>query len=139
MLAHQRRGRVIRRLDRGLAGTPMRGTGLALERAGWRHSVSPFFIAAIAATESSLGRAACHNDRHNAFGLASCNGSWPVPRFQSWGHVYAFMARFLRQRWPNANSAYDYHGYAACTPCWGRKTAAWMRRLFDVGPGVRYP
>ena len=114
----------------------MRGTGRALEASGWKWHVSPMFIAAIAATESSLGRAACW-DRYNAFGLGSCHGSW-VPRFRSWAHVYDFQARFLAQHWPAARTTWDVRGYAACDSCWSRKTAWWMSRLFGVSADVRY-
>jgi hypothetical protein len=117
----------------------MRGTGWKLEQAGHTHGVSPYFIAAIAATESSLGRASCRGNPRNAWGLASCGSSWSVPYFHTWAQAYQFMGRFLMSRWSGARTAYDYHGYAACSPCWGRKTAYWMQRLFGVGPGVRYP
>lgn len=134
-----RRAQTAINLNQGLQGSPMQGTGFALERAGWRHRVSPYFIAAIAATESSLGRAACYSDRFNAFGLASCTHSWPVPRFRSWAHVYDFMGAFLTRRWPHADTAHEYFGYAACSACWGRRTAWFMRSLFGVGASVRYP
>jgi hypothetical protein len=133
------RARTAVTLNRALAGTPMAHTGYQLERVGWRYRISPYFIAAIAATESSLGRAACRSNRYNAWGLASCGTSWRVPDFGSWAEAYMFMGRFLTGRWPHARTPYDYHGYAACTPCWGRKTAYWMGRLFGVGPSVRYP
>lgn len=129
---------VVRTLDRGLADTPMRGTGRQLEASGWKWRVSPYFIAAIAGTESSFGRAACRGNPRNAFGLASCGDGWHVPWFASWAHAYDFMGRFLALRWPHARTAYDYRGYAACAPCWGAKTAGWMRSRFGVGPSVRY-
>lgn len=134
-----RRAQTAINLNRGLAGTPMAGTGWKLERAAWKHRISPYFIAAIAATESSLGRAACRNNRYNAFGLASCGHSWRVPDFASWEAAYMFMGRFLTGRWPQARTAHHYYGYAACSACWGRKTAYWMRRLFGVSSSVRYP
>ncbi len=79
-----RRAQTAITLNQGLRGTPMAGTGFALERAAHKWKVSPFFIAAIAATESSLGKKACRNNRYNAFGLASCGYSWRVPNFRSW-------------------------------------------------------
>lgn len=135
---------VIRRLQRGLAGTPMSGSEKELEAAGRLYHVSPYFIAAIAATESSLGVAACANNRYNAFGLSSCGAGWTVPNFQSWGEAYRFMAAFLTghtrvtRGWPGARTTYDYHGYAACSSCWGSHTAAHMQRLFGVGNSVYY-
>lgn len=135
---------VIRRLQKGLAGSPMAGSERDLESAGRRYGISPYFIAAIAATESSLGVAACSSNRYNAFGLSSCGSGWSVPDFQSWKEAYLFMGAFLTGNtrvtsgWPNARTTYDYHGYAACSSCWGSKTAYHMGRLFGVGNGVRY-
>jgi hypothetical protein len=117
----------------------MAGTGSILEPVARRYRISPFFIVAVSATESSIGRAPCRNNRRNVWGLASCNDSWPVPYFDSWQEAYVFYAKFLTERWPHARTAHDYRGYAACTPCWGRKTSYWMSRLFGVGPSVRYP
>lgn len=133
------RGTVIDRLNRGLAGTPMGGTGAILERYGRIHHVSPYFMAAVAATESSLGVAACSNNRFNVWGLASCNQSWYVPSFRSWSEAIAFYARFLSGRWPGHSNPYSFRGYAACSDCWGRKTSYWMRSLFGVAPATRYP
>jgi hypothetical protein len=134
---HARDG-IIRTLNRGLQGTPMAGTGRELERAGRRHHVHPAFIAAIAGTESSFGHAACSNNPRNAFGLSSCGSGWRVPYFETWEEAYDFMARFLSGRWPNASSTYSYHGYAACSSCWGRKTASWMSSRFGIGNTTRY-
>lgn len=129
---------MIRRLQRGLAGTPMAGTGAFLEAAGRRYGVHPAFIAAIAGTESSFGSAACANNEFNAFGLSSCGSGWSVPNFHSWSEVYGFMGAFLSGRWPSANTTYDYHGYAANSQSWGAKCAYWMRARFGLGNGVRY-
>lgn len=134
----QQHGVVIDRLNRGLSGSPMANTGAELERAGRKHGISPYFIAAIAATESSLGDEACSNNRFNAWGLSSCGSGWYVPQFASWGEAYDFMGKFLSSRWSGASSTYDFHGYAACSDCWGRKTATHMQRLFGVGNSVRY-
>jgi hypothetical protein len=129
---------VVRLLNLGLVGTPMAETGRELEAAGWKHHIHPAFIAAIAGTESSFGHAACTGNPRNAFGLSSCTTGWRVPHFRSWAHAYTFMSIFLAARWPHARSPYDYHGYAACTSCWARKVAWWMRARFGVGPNVRY-
>ncbi len=129
---------MIRTLNRGLAGTPMAGTGKELEAAGRRHHVHPAFIAAIAGTESSFGEAGCGGNPRNAFGLSSCGSGWRVPYFETWAEAYEFMARFLAGRWPHATSTYDYGGYAACSSCWGRKTAGWMSSRFGVGHATRY-
>lgn len=123
-------------LNRGLKGSPMAGTGRELEAAGRQYNISPFFIAAIAATESSLGRAMCGG--YNAYGLGNCSGGWDVPIFGSWADSYRFMAKYLSSHWPGARTTYSFRGYAACDSCWGRKTAEWMGRLFGVGSSVIY-
>lgn len=133
------RSETAQNLNRGLAGTPMANTGWQLEKAAHKKRISPYLIAAIAGTESSFGAAACRSNRFNAFGLASCGSMWRVPNFQSWADAYAFMAKFLTDRWPNAKSAYDYSGYAACSSCWGAKTAWWMKSRFGVSSSVAYP
>lgn len=130
---------VIAQLDSGLARTPMRGTGIHLVAAARKYRISPFFIAAIAGTESSFGAASCQGNPYNAFGLASCGSSWRVPYFPSWRSAYLFMGDFLTSRWPSARTTLDYHGYAACSSCWGAKTAMHMRQRFGVGPEVRFP
>lgn len=124
-------------LNRMLARTPMRGTGWGLVNAGKHWNVHPAFIAAIAGTESSFGAAACSNNRYNAFGLSSCGYGWRVPSFRSWRESYEFMARFLATRWPWHRTPYDFRGYAACSECWGRKTASWMRWL-GFGSSTRW-
>jgi hypothetical protein len=129
---------VLRRLRRGLSGTPMAGSERALEAAGRRWHVHPAFIAAIAGTESSFGSAACSGAPKNAFGLASCGSGWHVPYFPTWDSAYDFMGRFLSGRWPDARTTYDYRGYAANSQAWGAKCAYWMRERFGYGPEVRY-
>jgi hypothetical protein len=134
-----KRENVVHALNRGLYDTPMANTGRELEAAGWKHHVHPAFIAAIAGTESSFGAAACSGNPRNAFGLSSCGSGWRVPYFETWAEVYTFMARFLTSRWPHARSTYDYYGYAACSSCWGAKTASWMRSRFGMSSSVVYP
>lgn len=132
------RKRVIRTLQRGLAGTPMQGTEAALEAAGRRWHISPVFMAAVAGTESSYGAAACSNNRMNVWGLSSCGSGWYVPTWGSWAQAFDFYARFLTTRWPGATSPYSFRGYAACDTCWARKVTEHMRSRFGVGPSVRY-
>jgi len=117
----------------------MAGTGLILERHGRRHGVSPYFIVAVAATESSIGHAACSNNRFNVWGLSSCGSGWYVPSFRSWDEAIAFYADFLARRWPGHSTPYSFRGYAACDACWGRKVSEWMGRLFGVPAETRYP
>lgn len=137
--AHHTRNHNVNVLERGLAGSPMAGTARILEAQGRRHRVSPFFMAAVAATESSLGRVPCSSNRKNVYGLASCVNSWPVPYFETWKESISFFARFLAQRWKGHSTPYSFRGYAACSDCWARKVSYWMRSLFGVAAETRYP
>lgn len=130
---------IVRRLERGLRGSPMQGTGALLLRHGTRWHVSPYFMAAVAATESSLGAAACSNNRRNVWGLASCVNSWPVPYFDTWDEAIGYYAHFLASRWPGHSTPYSFRGYAACSECWAAKTSEWMRSLFGVEPRTVWP
>ena len=130
---------VIRRLQQGLSGTPMDGSAGPLEAIARKWRISPYFIAAIAGTESSFGAAACSGNQFNAYGLSSCTTGWSVPHFRSWAESYEFMGRFLTSRWPNARTTYDYHGYAKNSDSWGHKWAFWMRVKFGVDNLVAYP
>lgn len=132
-------GRVVAHLERGLRGTPMEGTGILLERHGRIHGVSPYFMVATAATESSIGHASCSNNPKNVWGLASCVNSWPVPYFETWDEAISFYARFLAERWPGHSTPYSFRGYAACDDCWGRKVSSWMSSLYAVPAVTRYP
>lgn len=135
---HSPRYLTAAKLNRGLAGTPLHGLGFKLEAAGYRWKISPFFMAAISATESSLGRELCNNNPKNIWGLASCTNSWPVPYFETWREAFHFFGRFLVKTWPGARTPHDFHGYAASST-WAYKTTYFMRALFGVGPSVRYP
>lgn len=131
-------GQVIARLDRVLASTPMAGQGVYFERYGRQYGVSPYFMVATAATESSIGRAGCGPGGYNAWGLGNCGSAWSVPAFGSWAEAIAYYAKFLT-RWDGHSTPYSFHGYAACDECWGRKVSEWMGRLFRVPAVTRYP
>ena len=138
------REHVVQTLNRGLYDTPMAWTGRELEAAGWKWHVHPAFLAAITGAESSFGAAACRTNRFNAAGLGSCGSAWTPPYFRSWAHFYDYFARMIRRQWPSARSPWDMHGYCVDAhgndcPTWPGKVAGFMRRLFGVGPGVRYP
>lgn len=132
-------GVVVRRLDRVLASTPLAGTARDLEEVGRHYHVSPYFIVAVAATESSIGHAACSSNRKNIWGLSSCGSGWYVPQFASWRAAYEFFAAFVNRQWPGHTSPYSFRGYAACSDCWARKVSGWMRSLFGVAAVTRYP
>ncbi len=141
------RERVVRMLDAGLAGTPMAGSGRALEASGWKWHVHPAFMAAVTGIEAAWGRRACRSNRFNAFGLGSCTASW-VPTFRSWAGAFDYYARFLTGRtsvtsgWPAARTPYDFHGYcrtrsgAEC-PTWP-SSVSWNMERLGFGPSVRY-
>lgn len=142
-LARQRA--VVARLDRYLARSPMRGTGRILERVGRREGVSPFFIAGVAAKESSLGAAACGSNRYNVWGLGACGRAWSPPYFDSWEAAIDYFARFVKGRtpayrgWPSARTPWDYHGY--CQGCESSWASGVVRHMAAMGAGtsVRYP
>lgn len=128
----------VARLSRGLAGSPMAGTARLLVANGRRVHVSPFFMAAVAKTESDLGRSACYENPRNVWGLASCNQSWTVPDFPTWRAAIRFYADFLASRWPRHSTPYSFRGYATGVG-WADHVVYWMRALFGVGPSTRYP
>ena len=132
-------GVVVNRLDRVLSSTPLAGTGRDLEAIGRQQHVSPYFIVAVAATESSIGRAACSSNRKNIWGLSSCGSGWYVPAFTSWRDAYQFFAQFVNRQWPDHASPWSFRGYAACSDCWARKVSEWMHSLFGVPAVTRYP
>lgn len=133
------RDATITNLRAGLAGTPMAATVRELERVARVTGVSPYFIAGAAGTESAFGRLACRGNPRNVWGLGSCNRYWRVPFFRTWRQAYTYYARFIRERWPRARTAYDLHGYCECSArVWGSRTAYHMRRLFGVDARIRW-
>lgn len=136
------RSDTAKRLNRGLAGTPMSGTGWTLEAEGWQAGIHPAFLAAIAAFEGGFdlrehtGKTPCLP--FNPYGISSCGNAWTAPRFRSWRQSIRYAYRFLSERWPHADSVYDYHGFCTCgASYWGPKVAAKMRQL-GFPPVVRY-
>ena len=117
----------------------MAGTGADLERISRRHGVSPYFVIAVAATESSIGIAACSSNRYNVWGLSSCGSGWYVPQFRSWAEAYEFFMRFVNRQFHGHSTPYSFRGYAACSDCWARKVSEWMGRLFGVPARTVYP
>lgn len=132
----------------GYSSGPLSGHERAIEAAARRHNLSPYFLFAASVTESSGGLAACHPNRKNIWGLASCSTTWgrtPVPEWSSWEQAFDWYARFLHGQvgvssgWPNARTTYDYTGYAKCSSCWGSSTASHMRQYFGVDNATTYP
>lgn len=128
----------VERLDRVIAGTPMAGQAEVLIRLGKRYHVNPYFVIAVAATESSIGEAACGPGGYNAWGLGNCGSAWSVPAFSSWADAYDYYMRFLNRQWPGHSTPWSFSGYAACDACWARKVSEWMGR-FGVAAVSRYP
>lgn len=137
-----KRAAVARKLNRGLRGTPMHNTGWILEREGWRQHINPAFVAGVAAFEGGFNLV-----RHtgltpclpfNPYGISSCGRAWTAPRFNSWAESFEYAMRFLKERWPHAQTPYDFHGYCSCgSAYWGAKVAEKMRQL-GFAATVRY-
>jgi hypothetical protein len=144
------RAKTAIKLNRGLADTPMRGTGWVLERVAWRWNISPYFIIGVSGKESSLGRYACRSNPRNIWGLKSCRtGSYidldgdgrheSLPVLRTWGHAYTWFARYIRVRQRHARTAFDIRNYCECDEHqWASVVAATIRRLFGASPHVRY-
>lgn len=128
-----KRAQVAAKLNRGLAGTPLRGLGRIIEQVGWRYHVHPAFMAAASGTESSFGAVPCCGSRYNIWGWYS------MPPVASWEQAFTAYARFLRDRWPSAWTPWDFHGYCGCgVTAWGNATSRFMHRL-GFAAVVRYP
>ncbi len=138
---HSHRFLIAQRVNRGLRGTPLARLGFVFEAAGWRHRLSPFFLAGASATESSLGTAACQANPKNIWGLGSCDRAWRVPYFETWPKAIGYFARFVRLHWPRARTAYELYGYCGCgARSWGSRTSGSMAQLFgDQSGSLGYP
>lgn len=146
-IVHSQRYVTASKLARGLRALCARGSGgcaikdqaWTLEDVGFHEHLHPGFIAGASFTESSGGDAACGR---NIWGLNSCRGGnfihGPVPDFRDWRSAFTYFARFVKERWPHATTAYQLPGYSACDSCWGPRTALWMSRL-GFSPSLRYP
>lgn len=135
---HPHRYLVAKRLKDGLTkpyAFPLRRYAFAMEAAGHRYNVNPYFIAAIAGVESTFGKAACGG---NAWGIGSCSVTFPT--FKE-GAFYT--ARLLRTGYLNRGLRDVYAvGRVYCPPCgnrWGEKVAYFMRYFFRSPPAVTYP
>lgn len=118
-----------KRLNRALAGTPMQGLGGILERQGERWNVNPFFIAAVAHKESSLGAASCSSNPKNVWGLGACGRAWSPPYFRTWTQAVNYFVRFVRSRWPSATHPSHFRGYCSgCEISWAAGVISWMNR-----------
>lgn len=128
--AEAHRGDYIKKLDRYLANTPMRGLGRTLDHQGHLHNVSPFFIAAVAGKESSFGSRSCSNNPRNIWGLGACGRAWHPPYFRTWTEAINYFVRFVKTRWPSATTPYHYGGYCSgCEHSWARGVSFYMSAM----------
>lgn len=118
------------RLNAYLAGTPMQGIGRILVTQGRRWNVSPYFIVAVAAKESSHGHKPCYANRLNVWGLGACGTAWTPPVFKNWTQAVNYFVRFVRARWPGAVSPWSFAGYCkGCEAEWAATVAWYMNRM----------
>lgn len=124
------RADIVKKLEAGLAGSPLAPWADELEAAGREWNVNPFLVAAISGTESTFGRAACY-DHANAWGIASCGIT-----FADFGEGLRYTTRLLRQHYPIDAGDLVAVGsiYAACGRCWADRTGWFMQRYFGSSP-----
>ena len=105
----------IKKINRHLASTPMKGTGKILYNQSKKYGVNPYFVIAVAHKESSLGQAACSRNPRNVWGLGACGRAWTPPHFSNWVQAYNYFLRFLDDRWPSAVYPSQFYNY--CSGC----------------------
>jgi len=112
---------------------PLYRYAYALEAAGHRYNVSPYFLAAIAGVESTFGEEACGG---NAWGIASCGVSFPTFKEGAW-----YTAKLLRESYINKGltTPWAINRKYAASSTWGERVAYYMRYFFGSGPVVTYP
>ncbi len=120
----------IKKINRHLASTPMRGTGKIIYNQSKKYGINPYFIIAVAHKESSLGIEACGEFNRNVWGLGACGRAWNVPSFHNWVQAINYFVRFIDRLWPNADSPYEFYGYCnGCEQEWGSSVADYMYYL----------
>jgi len=108
----------------------MEGTGKIIVNQSEKYDINPYFVVAVAGKESSLGAAACSNNRKNVWGLGACGRVWSVPRFKNWIQAINYFVRFIDRLWPNAQTPFQFYGYCnGCETEWGNDVAGHMRNL----------
>ena len=106
----------------------MEGTGKIVVKQSEKYGINPYFVTAVAGKESSLGREACSNNPKNVWGLGACGRAWGVPYFESWLEAINYFIRFIDERWPNANTPFQFYGYCqGCEYEWGKDVSYHMR------------
>jgi hypothetical protein len=132
--SHSYRFHVALKLKEGLRGTPLARHAFKLEAEGWRWNINPFFVAAVAGTESSFGAAACGG---NAWGLGNCGIA-----FTSLADGIGYATKLLRTSYlDDGLRTLEHVGgrYAACGSCWAERTEFFMRERFGSPLMLTYP
>ncbi len=120
----------IKKINRYLQSTPMRGTGKIIVHQAKKYDLNPTFVAAVAGKESSFGAASCSRNPKNVWGLGACGRAWNPPYFKSWVSAVNYFVRFIDQRWPSASSPFQFYGYCqGCESEWGRSVAQHMQNM----------
>ena len=120
----------IKRINRYLQSTPMRGTGKIIVNQSRKHGINPYFVVAVSIKESSAGAAACSNNRKNVWGLGACGRVWRPPYFENWIEAVNYFVRFINSRWPSAQTPFQFYGYySGCETEWGNSVAGHMRNI----------
>jgi hypothetical protein len=138
--------KVTQKINKGLAGTPLRGLGRYFEHSGWRWNVNPALVAAISGVESSF----CANKptgTFNCWGYHCHSGKCQV-KGKSYAQVIELVTRRLRQRymdsWNKKNVLQIANTYAPASdgnnpPHWTRKVESWMVDRFGSSIQLDYP
>jgi len=120
----------IKKINRYLQSTPMRGTGKIIVNQSRKYKINPTFVVAVAGKESSFGAASCSSNPKNVWGLGACNRAWRTPEFKSWIQAINYFVRFIDGRWPSANNPFEFYGYCqGCEYEWGSAVSTHMRNI----------
>jgi hypothetical protein len=124
----------VKKLNRYLQNTPMKGTGEIVVKQARKYGISPYFVVAVAAKESSLGAASCSGNPKNVWGLGACGRAWQTPTFRNWIAAVNYFVRFIDSRWPTADNPFQFYGYCnGCETEWGNSVATHMRHAGGTG------
>lgn len=142
-------GKHIRRLKRGLRGTPLAGSERDLYQEARRANFNPYVIVGASGVESSYGLVPCSGrgtgGRFNIWGLGACGRAWHPPDFTTRRQAYRYFIGFIRSHWPDARTIYEFYGYCVpasrCgAPIWGARAMGKARQLFGpVSPSLAFP
>lgn len=132
LVVQQREAReaIVKRLQAGLAGTPLYPYAARFEQAGRQWNVNPFFMAAISGTESGFGVA--NSAAGNAWGIG------PGINLYNFGNGIDYLARLLAEDYNLSSTVTVGTRYAACGTCWGARTSWFMQARFGADPSFLY-